>query len=99
MLDTIPEEFSKQKIINTLTSAENDLSTPHSIISGLRAIVEILDANYDIKFHKHNPISERVIFPRSGSESMGMEDVRFVRFKDNGKSNYYGTYKLQLLDN
>ncbi len=91
-LEIIPDEFSKKEIIDTLASAENDSSTPESIILGLREIVDILDSNYDIEFHNHSPISERVIFPRSWSESMGMEDARFVKFNDNGQSKFYGTY-------
>lgn len=91
-LEIIPDEFSKKEIIETLANAENDSFTPGSIISGLKSMVDILDANYDIKFHNHSPISERVIFPRSRSESMGMEDVRFVRFEDNGQSHFFGTY-------
>jgi len=70
-LEIIPDEFSKKEIIETLANAENDSFTPGSIISGLKSMVDILDANYDIKFHNHSPISERVIFPRSRSESMG----------------------------
>ena len=37
-------------------------------------------------------ISERVIFPISGTESKGIEDARFVKFIDNGEVTYYATY-------
>ena len=91
-LEILPDEFSKKEIIDSLVNAENDSSIPGSIISGLRSIINILEENYDIEFHNNSPISERVIFPRSRSESMGMEDVRFVKYEDHGQSNYYGTY-------
>jgi predicted GH43/DUF377 family glycosyl hydrolase len=51
------------------------------------------DANYDISFTGKEPISERVIFPFSKTESNGIEDVRFVLFKnEDGTSAYYGTF-------
>lgn len=50
------------------------------------------DDHYDILFDADTPLSERVIFPQAKSESMGMEDLRMVRFVDNGETCYFGTY-------
>jgi len=50
------------------------------------------DDHYDIHFDDDIPLPERVIFPQAKSESMGMEDLRMVRFEDNGEVCYYGTY-------
>jgi predicted GH43/DUF377 family glycosyl hydrolase len=50
-------------------------------------------SNYEVIFRPDEQISERVIFPVSENESAGMEDARFVRFKDDDKSViYYATY-------
>jgi len=50
-------------------------------------------SNYEIMFRPDHQISERVIFPVSESESMGIEDARFVRFiNDDGSVIYYATY-------
>lgn len=50
-------------------------------------------SNYEIMFRPDHQISERVIFPRSESESGGIEDARFVRFvNDDGTVVYYATY-------
>ncbi len=50
-------------------------------------------SNYEILFQPDHQISERVIFPRSESESAGIEDARFVRFvNDDGTVIYYATY-------
>ena len=39
------------------------------------------------------PLNEQVIFPLTADESNGIEDVRFVRFEeDGGNSEYYGTF-------
>jgi len=51
------------------------------------------DSDYNIRFADDTELSERVIFPHSGFESMGMEDARFVRFFDEKEGvKYYGTY-------
>ena len=53
----------------------------------------IARSNYHISFMQDHPISERVIFPVSQSESQGIEDARFVRFvEDDGTVTYYATY-------
>ena len=53
---------------------------------------EILDTNYELESSAHLPLNERVIFPNAKAESMGMEDVRFVKFEDGDNSCYYGSY-------
>src|SRR5690606_8775055 len=40
------------------------------------------DDHYDIVFDARVPLPERVLFPQAASESMGMEDLRMVRFED-----------------
>jgi len=50
------------------------------------------DDHYDIVFDDSIPLSERVIFPQASSESMGMEDLRMVRYIDGGVTKYLGTY-------
>jgi predicted GH43/DUF377 family glycosyl hydrolase len=50
------------------------------------------DDHYDIDFGDDIPLSERVIFPQAKSESMGIEDLRLVKFTDGGESKYMGTY-------
>ena len=53
---------------------------------------DILSSNHKSRFDDFSLISERVLFPNSPSESMGLEDARFVKFFENGESKYYGTY-------
>ena len=65
-----------------------------------------LDANYDISFDEKTKLNERVLFPYSSAESMGMEDLRLVKFTDEDETKYYGTYtaydgkafRVQLLE-
>ncbi len=46
----------------------------------------------EVSFTPDEDISERVIFPITESQSNGIEDARFVEFKDKGKSIFYATY-------
>jgi len=48
--------------------------------------------NYKLRFPEDSSISERVLFPQTEPESMGMEDVRLVQFNDEHDKIYYGTY-------
>jgi predicted GH43/DUF377 family glycosyl hydrolase len=52
----------------------------------------IMDSNYDVVTQENASLSETVIFPKAKQECKGMEDVRFVEFKENGQSTYIGTY-------
>ncbi|HEY5768812.1 MAG TPA: glycoside hydrolase family 130 protein [Terrimicrobium sp.] len=49
-------------------------------------------SNYEVEFGSDQPISERIIFPVSPSQSNGLEDARFVRFRDGEGPRYYATY-------
>lgn len=46
----------------------------------------------DVSFRSDEDLSERVIFPLTESQSNGIEDARFVDFKDAGSRIYYATY-------
>lgn len=58
-----------------------------------RGILLLAESNYEVCFTKDQPVSQRVIFPSSPSQSNGIEDARFVRFQnDDGSFTYYATY-------
>jgi predicted GH43/DUF377 family glycosyl hydrolase len=46
----------------------------------------------ELLFRSEEDISERVIFPVTESQSNGIEDARFVKFEDGGKSTFFATY-------
>ncbi len=53
----------------------------------------LADSYYEIVFSLDTDISDRVIFPISEFERKGIEDARFVKFKqDDGTYVYYATY-------
>jgi predicted GH43/DUF377 family glycosyl hydrolase len=47
---------------------------------------------YEVTVPSGVPLSQCVFLPVQKTEKNGMEDVRMVEFRDNGKSVYYGTY-------
>lgn len=46
----------------------------------------------DLSFAEGSNISQRVIFPITEAQANGIEDARFVAFKDHGRTTYYATY-------
>lgn len=90
VLEKLPHQFSKTEAFNLITNLSND--TEINLISTQEALEDILDTNYDIIFDKETLLNSRVIFPSSKAESMGMEDVRFVKFTDKNETKYIGTY-------
>lgn len=50
------------------------------------------DGTVEVRFKHDVELSERVVFPVTEAQSNGIEDARFVEFKDQGRSTYYATY-------
>jgi predicted GH43/DUF377 family glycosyl hydrolase len=46
----------------------------------------------EVTFPPESDLSERVIFPITEAQSNGIEDARFVEFKDSGHTKYFATY-------
>ena len=88
-LDILPDSFTAEQAKNIFATISNPNK---SVIDSIVMIEEILDTNYELEDSSNLPINEKVIFPNAKEESMGMEDVRFVKFEDGGQSCYYGTY-------
>jgi predicted GH43/DUF377 family glycosyl hydrolase len=50
-------------------------------------------SNYEVQFQPEQALSERVLFPATPSQRNGIEDSRFVRFRnDDGSHAYYVTF-------
>ena len=92
LIDSLPDQFTLSEIKNILekTSIEDDNSVNKNFAN---SILSVIDSNYNINFHENTSIAERIIFPHSVNESVGMEDARFVKFsEDDCSSTYYATY-------
>ncbi len=58
-----------------------------------RGIWMLAQSNYEVQFHPEQKMSERIIFPATPSQRNGIEDARFVCFKnDDGTCIYYATF-------
>jgi predicted GH43/DUF377 family glycosyl hydrolase len=84
LLNTLPEKFTAPEAMELISKISNENS--------MKQFKEIPDTNYELESSAHLPINEKVIFPNAKAESMGMEDVRFVKFVGDGVSCYYGSY-------
>jgi predicted GH43/DUF377 family glycosyl hydrolase len=50
-------------------------------------------SNYEVQFQSEEKLSERILFPATPSQRNGIEDARFVRFKEaDGSYIYYATF-------
>ena len=59
----------------------------------LQEIMWLASSHYEMEFSLDTAISERVIFPIADTEKKGIEDARFVQFRDDdGEVTYYATY-------
>lgn len=58
-----------------------------------KAIRVLAESNYEVQFRPEQELSERIIFPSSPIQRNGIEDARFVHFRnDDGTSIYYATF-------
>lgn len=88
ILNSFEEKFTYDDYLKKINN--NEFETFDKVTQ--QKLFSILNSNYDIIADKNAPICERVIFPNSEGNSMGMEDVRLVAFTENDSIQYIGTY-------
>ncbi len=69
-----------------LDERQKKLATPSVIISADNV------QNYAASFDQNIAMNSRILFPTTPDESNGMEDARFVLFKEDGDERYIATY-------
>jgi len=58
-----------------------------------RGIWMLARSNYEVQFQPDEELSARILFPSTPSQRNGIEDARFVRFRnDDGSHIYYATF-------
>jgi beta-1,2-mannobiose phosphorylase / 1,2-beta-oligomannan phosphorylase len=73
------------------TRKTHELSLNKELI--INQMMWLAKSHYELEFSLDSAISERVIFPTSETERNGIEDARFVKFRDDeGEVIYYATY-------
>ncbi len=92
IFEQVPDSFSYQelKVSIGVLYLDPDFKCNDKVIE---IIYWVANSNYTLQFDETSNVSERVIFPSSDNESRGIEDARFVEFKDDdGEVTYYATY-------
>jgi predicted GH43/DUF377 family glycosyl hydrolase len=89
LLERLPDTFTEAQAKDILAASAHK---NQSVIDSARILEEWMYMNYELEDSSEIPFGEKVIFPNGKGESMGMEDVRLVRFEDGGQTFYYGTY-------
>jgi predicted GH43/DUF377 family glycosyl hydrolase len=92
VLDALGETFTLEDLRSAVESLKPVHPDPEAPVIGDKMML-LARSNYEVAFHADQPISERIIFPFSPSQSNGIEDARFVCFRDgDGPPTYYATY-------
>lgn len=95
VLAALPEKFTLGQLRNAVESlmrqsGHRSRDQQQHVASGMLALAQ---SNYELHFDPHSRLSERVIFPQTPTEKKGIEDARFVLFReDDGTAMYYATY-------
>ncbi|MEP6927452.1 MAG: glycoside hydrolase family 130 protein [Ginsengibacter sp.] len=92
LLDILPHTFTAADAIHIINENKISVNADTAMENSIRQFKTILDTNYELESLAHVPVSEMVIFPNAKAERKGIEDVRFVQFKDGDNSCYYGSY-------
>ncbi len=93
-MEGLGERFTLTELQNGLTRAEKQFKAGDTETLATSAKILLLaQSNYDVQFEPDSRLSERVLFPVTPSQSNGIEDARFVAFRnDDGTTTYYATY-------
>ena len=93
ILDRLKDKFTYGELRECIEDARKTLHLASDKEILFNQIIWLASSHYELDFSMDTHISERVIFPVSANEKNGIEDARFVKFRDdNGKVIYYATY-------
>jgi len=93
VLDKLNDKFTYGELRKCIQEARKTLHLASDKEILFNRIIWLASSHYELEFSLDTNISERVIFPVSVIEKNGIEDARFVKFKDdNNEVIYYATY-------
>ena len=93
IMDKLNDQFTYRELIDCIDETRKTLHLAHDKEILFNQITWLASSHYELEFSLDTNISERVIFPVSVNERNGIEDARFVKFRDDkGESKYYATY-------
>jgi predicted GH43/DUF377 family glycosyl hydrolase len=93
-MQDLGERFTLTQLQNGLTRAAGQFKAgDQDALAATAKILLLAQSNYDVQFEPGSRLSERVLFPVTPSQSNGIEDARFVAFRnEDGSHTYYATY-------
>jgi predicted GH43/DUF377 family glycosyl hydrolase len=94
VLERLDESFTINDLRQVLSTERQRAETTDAAADRTaRGVLLLAESNYQVHFAEGQPVSQRVIFPSTPSQSNGIEDARFVRFENgDGTVTYYATY-------
>ena len=100
VLQTLGDSFTLDELRVGISLSVSQLRVPnHETEVNLeteaiaRRILILARSTYEVQFAPDSRLSERVLFPTTPSQSHGIEDARFVSFRDeDGTRTYFATY-------
>jgi len=93
VMNGLSDFFTLDQLEDVIADSQRTHPEMLQVEEAIDAIVWLARSNYTLELPEDADASEIVIFPGSDNESMGIEDVRLVRFvDDDGEVTYFGTY-------
>lgn len=94
VMESLGDTFTRNELNEVLhTACGITRCDNREVRQSLECIQWLSLVNYEVEFDSSIPLTERIIFPNSPSESNGIEDARFVRFvEEDGVVKYFATY-------
>jgi predicted GH43/DUF377 family glycosyl hydrolase len=94
VLQNLGETFSLDELRASVGLAvDQNEARGQETAAAARKILALAQSNYEVQFPPDSRLSERVLFPVTPSQSNGIEDARFVLFRnEDGSGTYYATY-------
>ena len=87
----LPSQFDYSKLKKEIAKLQEE-EQDAEIDAAYDRMLWMADSYHELHFSQDTDLADRVIFPASEYEIKGVEDARFVEFKDKGKRMYYATY-------
>lgn len=94
VLGGLPESFTLSELETRLNNSFREHRSDRDELAQLvEQVIMLAKSNYELQYTPNQLLSERLIFPLSPTERNGIEDARFVHFRnEDGTSKYYATY-------
>jgi len=93
VVGALPPTFTQDDLWKALSGLSGQRLTRHGAGRTDEMARRLLRCTYAVEFAPASKLAERVLWPQAPTETLGMEDARFVRFvDDDGTASYLGTY-------